>query len=122
MDNKDQISQGLSNAFGAIPKDTTRFGVWEGENDVQRFIKVVESSTSLSTSSSLSWIPRSIEEYNFSITEKNWEPKEDLMHIINSSRFTFFDTPQDCQNAMIEHVQQRLDSPEVTPIQELDGI
>ncbi|PCJ99427.1 MAG: hypothetical protein COA45_05150 [Zetaproteobacteria bacterium] len=120
MDNKDQIQQGLSKAFRALPKDTTRFGVWEGENDVERFIKVVESSTNPSTTSTLSWIPRSIEEYDF--RKSTWEPKEDLMHIMNSDRFTFFETPQDCQNAMIEHVQQRLNSPDISPIiQELDA-
>lgn len=120
MTDEKSTHEELSQTFSAIPNEATRFGVWEGENDVQRFIKVIESSTSLSTASSLAWIPRSIEEHDFN--NSTWEPKEDLMHIINSGQFTFFDTPQDCQNAMIEHAQQRLNSPEITPIKELDGV
>ncbi|MGH1379083.1 MAG: hypothetical protein ACRBB3_09715 [Alphaproteobacteria bacterium] len=119
MADKESTNTELSKAFSAIPNETTRFGVWEGENDVQRFIKVIESSTSLSTSSSMPWIPRSITEYDF--TQSLWEPKEDLMQMINSSEFMFFDSPQDCQKAMIEHVNERLKSTVITPIQELDG-
>ena len=111
----------LSKAFSEIPNDTTRFGVWEGDHDVKRFIKVVESSTDKTKASTLSWIPRSIEEYNF--IEQDWEPKEDLMNIINGSRFEFFETPQDCQNAMVEHTQKFLNSPDLgKATQELDGV
>lgn len=116
LENKD-----LSKAFAEIPNETTRFGIWEGENHVKRFIKVVESSTEATQASTLPWIPRSIEEYDF--VEQDWAPKEDLMHIINSNKFEFFETPQDCRNVMMEHATKFLDSPDISQVtQEFDGV
>lgn len=116
LENKD-----LSKAFAEIPNDATRFGIWEGENDVKRFIKIVESSTNQNQASTLAWIPRSLEEYNF--VEQDWAPKEDLMHIINSNQFEFFETAQDCQNAMVEHTQKFLNSSDLGQVtHELDGV
>ena len=121
MTKKNLTAQDLSKAFAEIPNDTTRFGVWEGDNDVNRFLKIVEAANKQHEGSSLSWIPRSIVEYNF--TAQDWEPKEDLMNIMNSNRFEFFDTPQDCQNAMIKHATKVLKSPEIEPIiPEHDGV
>lgn len=111
----------LSKAFAEIPNETTRFGIWEGENDVKRFIRIIESSTETTKASTLPWIPRSIEEYDF--VEQDWAPNEDLMHIINSNKFEFFETPQDCRNAMVEHTQKFLNSSDLGQvIQELDGV
>ncbi|PCJ02369.1 MAG: hypothetical protein COB14_02395 [Alphaproteobacteria bacterium] len=111
----------LSQAFAEIPSDTTRFGIWEGENDAKRFIKIVESSGNKNQASTLAWIPRSLKEYDF--VEQNWAPKADLMRIINGNQFEFFDTPQDCQNAMVEHTQSLLNSPDISQMtQKLDGI
>ena len=116
LENKD-----LSKAFAEIPNKTTRFGVWEGENHVKRFLKVVESPTEATQASTLPWIPRSIEEYDF--VEQDWTPKEDLMHIINSNKFEFFETPQDCRNVMMEHATNLRDSPDISQVtQEFDGV
>lgn len=111
----------LSKAFSEIPNDAIRFGVWAGENDVKRFIKIVEESTERTKTSTLPWIPRSVEEFDF--IKRDWTPKEDLMNIINGNRFEFFATPKDCHNAMVEHTQKLLDSPDISQaIPEFGGV
>lgn len=121
MTEKKLTEQGLSKAFSNTPDDATRFGVWEGEHDVKRFIKIIESAAGDHTSSTIPSIPKSIEEYNFPMHK--WESSGDLMNIVNSTQFTFFDTDQECQNAILDHETRMVETSNLTAItQHHDGI